>query len=277
MESVGKQLRTARLQADLSLEQVSVDTRIPLKVLQAIESDDLSQIPSAFFYKSFVRQLCNSVGISFGKLQEATAAAASFYPEPIQPGQGATIIRNSIVRPLKRPRRVRWLLPAFSLATVLVACSGFYAYWERLKIGNAFPLVASHVLTPASQDHAIAQPKAAVPAEPDGSFRVQLSAVERTWLSIKADGQQVYAGTLEVDQTKILVGRQEGQVRTGNAGGVNIVFNGKPIGLAGPHGTIRTVVFTRDNYEVLPEPSHAALLLSSPTAIAGWLKLPPAR
>ncbi len=289
MESVGKQIRTARQETGLSLEQISAHTCISVKILQAIEDDDFHQITSAFFYKSFVRQVCIQVGLPIERLQDAIASAVTIFPEPIMPGQGEALVRNIVVRPLKRRRQVRWLVPAVSLAAVLVACSGFYAYWERMRLGSAqftqkaaqAPTQGSSSLAAPTGVPAIAEPEAAVPAEPDGRFRVELSAVERTWLSLRADGKQLYSGTLEVDQTKVLEGRQEGLVRTGNAGGVNIVFNGKPIGLAGPHGSIRTVVFTKDNYQVLPDPVHTAMsfpLLHSPfKVIDGWLLFPLAR
>ena len=269
MESVGTTIRTARLEAGLSLDQVSANTCIPVKILQALEDDDFRQITSSFFYKSFVRQFCAQIGLPMEVLREPVALAASRFPDPLMPGQGETVIRSSLIRPLRKPRKVRWLYPALSLATVLVACSGFYAYWEGAR-SSSLQSIAGKVFVATKDAGSPASDSVSVPAI------AQPKAVERTWLSIKADGRQVYAGTLEIDQKKLLEGRQEGQLRTGNAGGVNLVFNGKPIGLAGPHGTVRTVVFTRDNYQVLPDPAHTALNLSA-TALVGWLRLPPLR
>lgn len=285
MNSVGAQIRVARLQAGLSLEQVAGATCIPIKTLQAIENDDLSAITSAFFYKSFVRQFAQRVGLSYESLAASVTAACSTFPEQVKPGQGEAIIRNSVVHLNRRPRILRWLYPIGSLAMVLVACSGFYAYWHGhlnrvlestvsaiTEKSAAAPARAAARSTEASNSAGVelyAPSDGDRSTEADGRFHVQLSAVERTWLSIQADGKMVYSGTLEVDQTKMIEGRDKGQVRTGNAGGVSIVFNGKPIGLAGPHGSVRTVVFTRDNYQVLPAAEHTAFnLMSSP--IAEW-------
>jgi hypothetical protein len=38
----------------------------------------------------------------------------------------------------------------------------------------------------------------------------------------------------------------------GNAGGINVLLNGKPIGPIGKSGQVRVVLFTPDNFEVLP-------------------------
>ena len=109
-----------------------------------------------------------------------------------------------------------------------------------------------------------------MPAE-DG-FQVEISGIERSWLALAADGQQVFSGFLEPEQTKVLRGREIGRIRTGNAGGVSLVFNGKPIGLAGPRGQIRTVVFTKDNYQVL-QPAAGMALTNHSVSLVQLLRL----
>jgi len=99
-----------------------------------------------------------------------------------------------------------------------------------------------------------------VSADPANSeFRVELSAIERTWLSIMEDGKETFRGVLDPDETKVLEGHEMARIRTGNAGGLSCIFNGKSIGTLGPRGTVRTVVFTKSNYEVLDAPAHIAL------------------
>jgi hypothetical protein len=88
-----------------------------------------------------------------------------------------------------------------------------------------------------------------------------LAALERSWLSIVADGKEVFSGTLATSQTKILEGRESARIRTGNAGGLTFTFNGKEIGVLGPRGQVRTVVFTKDNYKVLPSTPEVAFNL----------------
>ena len=90
-------------------------------------------------------------------------------------------------------------------------------------------------------------------------FRVELSAIERTWISIVQDGKQTFNGILDPEQTKVLEGHDTARIRTGNAGGISCVFNGKSIGPVGPRGQVRTVVFTKDNYEVLDATTPIAL------------------
>ena len=277
MQSVGTTIRTARLQAGLTLEQICAGTCIPVKILQALEEDDLRSISSAFLYRSFIRQFAGCVGIAPAVLEPAIAEIAARFPEPRVPGQDEAVALRTVVKPLRRRRKIRWLYPAVSFGLVLVACSGFYAFWQQNKLQRS-PLNA---ILPAVDSRAVSSsvtpssppPQGAVSFDGESRFRVELSAVERTWLSIRSDGKPVYSGILEIDQTKVLEGHQEGQLRTGNAGGINIVFNGKPMGVAGPHGSIRTVVFTPDNYQVLSPAMHAELY-RLPTLFGGWLLFP---
>jgi len=68
MQSVGKFIKAARLQAGLSLEEINARTRISIRTLQAIEEDDLSAMPSAFFYKSFVMQFAKALELESSTL-----------------------------------------------------------------------------------------------------------------------------------------------------------------------------------------------------------------
>ena len=73
-----------------------------------------------------------------------------------------------------------------------------------------------------------------------------------------SDGKEVFSGILDASEIKILEGRESARIRTGNAGGLKFTFNGKQIGILGPRGQVRTVVFTKNNYEVLPSAPQAA-------------------
>jgi hypothetical protein len=103
-------------------------------------------------------------------------------------------------------------------------------------------------------------PVAVLPStEVDRGIHIRLSAIETTWLSIVADGKQTYTGILKASQTKNLVGRETARIKTGNAGGVTIVFNGKELGPMGRHGETRTVLFTTTGYEVVRSAAEALI------------------
>jgi len=80
---------------------------------------------------------------------------------------------------------------------------------------------------------------------------LDLQATEKTWVSISAGGKTVFAGILGASERKDLDGLENAKLVTGNAAGLDVRWNGKPIGPLGPRGQVRTVIFTPEKYEVV--------------------------
>jgi cytoskeleton protein RodZ len=276
MPSIGQTLREARTKAGLELEFISSKTRIPVQKLRAIEEDDLGQITSAFFYKSFVRQFCEQIGMPYSRLADAVQQASIFYPEPLRPEQLGTVVQRSIVTPRERTFNPKTLAAVASFAVVLTGCSLLYPILQgkmsdipevlehaRQTIEAYLPGHSTTQTSPKAQPGTSVVARGSHPVSNDSGIRVELSAIEPSWLSMVADGHQTFNGILEPEQSKVLQCRDSGRVRTGNAGGVRFAFNGKPVGVVGPRGKVRIIVFTKDNYEVL-EPSPVASLSNVP-------------
>jgi cytoskeleton protein RodZ len=283
MESIGFKLRRARLSQDLTLGDINASTRIPVRILQAIESDQPERISGAAFYKSFVRQFAEEVKLDYQEIAaEVQAIVAAMTPEP----HGAVVTTHYAPRSLAirsfRSGRLHSGLTFASFVAVLAGCSYLYSAWQ--KSGATWNDVASNVesaitsavgkssASPDNEQTSSSPPDSrqsgrqsqnptVVPngAGKQGDFLIQLSALERTWLSIVADGKQAFAGFLERAQTKTLQGRDIARIRTGNAGAVSVVFNGKDLGPLGPRGQARVAVFTKHGYEVLKPPDHVAV------------------
>ncbi|MFN7697959.1 MAG: helix-turn-helix domain-containing protein [Deltaproteobacteria bacterium] len=63
MESIGQFLRTERELRQLSLEELSQATRIPLRSLQLLEDDRLDGLPGEVFVRGFVKSYARAVGL----------------------------------------------------------------------------------------------------------------------------------------------------------------------------------------------------------------------
>ncbi len=99
------------------------------------------------------------------------------------------------------------------------------------------------------------------PPNPNATVHVELTAVEAVWLLVKADGKYVFSGTIEPNQSRTVEANSTVLLRLGNAGGVNITLNGKPIGAVGPKGQVRTIQLTSGGFEIVaaPKPPSAPL------------------
>lgn len=81
-----------------------------------------------------------------------------------------------------------------------------------------------------------------VPAE----FALQLRADEDSWAQITADGKQLWSGVVSKDSVKNFRASKELVVRLGNAPGVQLSYNGKPLPRFSQDAKTRTLKFTTE-------------------------------
>lgn len=75
------------------------------------------------------------------------------------------------------------------------------------------------------------------------SFTVFIKAKENSWVSIVADGKTRWEGVLDANMERSIKAGKELVLRTGNAGGLEISYNGKPLGALGKEKQVRTFTF----------------------------------
>jgi cytoskeleton protein RodZ len=105
--------------------------------------------------------------------------------------------------------------------------------------------VRSEAVTPEEED--APEPSASRSAS---AVRVELTASEPVWVLAQTDGKYSFSGTLDANETRSVEASQKVVVRLGNAGGVSITLNGKPIGAVGPKGQVRTIQLTSGGWTV---------------------------
>jgi cytoskeleton protein RodZ len=118
------------------------------------------------------------------------------------------------------------------------------------------PAATPPTATPTSPASA-AIPAPQTPAAP-GPVHVEVLADEPVWILARADGKFVYTGTLDAGSSRVIDGNSNVELRLGNAGGVTVSLNGKPIGPAGPKGQVRTLQFTSGGFQIVPVKPPAA-------------------
>ena len=74
--SLGEQLRRAREARGVTLREISEQTRITMRHLEAIESDDYKNLPGGIFNKSFIKSFARQVGFDEMRALELYARTA---------------------------------------------------------------------------------------------------------------------------------------------------------------------------------------------------------
>ncbi len=279
MKAVGEKLRRERVERGIDLAGLAERTRISRRYLEAIESGTSADLPSGFFYRSFVRQYAQALDLDLPEI-DAELERVRLAEEPVLTGA-----LEQAKFPVKSPDPIvtegnrqylrsgrMWAYVAL-LAAVLVGCSAFYAWWRRweanpaAKPGESVQTAQNIAPTAAVQTPAPQLPKPSEPAptaqtpdalpaskapaiSPDDRIVVTLSATQPSWVSVYSDGKSIFSGMLQPNQTVTLGGRERTQVKLGNAGGVDISWNGKTIGPIGRKNQVRTVQLTPESYHV---------------------------
>jgi len=93
---------------------------------------------------------------------------------------------------------------------------------------------------PAPAPAPVATPSQAPPRD----FVVQVRATEDAWVQIVADGKLVSEGVLVPPAEKRVPAAKEVVIKTGNAAGVEVSFNGRPLPTLGEENQMATVTLT---------------------------------
>lgn len=256
MGAIGDMLRRERLKAGWELGQIAQQTKIPTRLLQAIECEEFEKLPGRVFAISFVRQYAHALGLDEEQVIADLRAQQEPPPPPAVPQPA---------EPAKAPRRPGSLTIGAVAGAILLLVVG-YAVWlgfraPQMPVG-AQEAAAAAVPARGSADRSAPSERpgtqSAPPAIPAGTVRVTVTTATATWLSAKLNGQTGFSGTLQPNETKELDGAESVKLVVGNAGMVEISVNGKAIGPIGPRGHVGEVLITApDRVQILPH--HPAL------------------
>jgi cytoskeletal protein RodZ len=263
MTSTGSIIREQRERHGRSMAEIAAELCVTQHYLRAIEEDDVAGIPGLFFYKSFAKQYAASLGIDERLIRPALEAIR----EPDSPLPRPEIrVPDTLVQASNRRYipdiSMGWSVIA--LVVVLFGCSGFYTWWKRIPERTTSPTSKAVVTTPLTTDARSPQPApimeiSALASQtsvhtPDdvGGVVLKLSATERTWLSVSSGGKEIFAGTLQAAESKTLTGLERATMKVGNAGGIEVRWNGRMISPLGTRGQVLTIRLTPQDFEIVP-------------------------
>lgn len=155
----GENLRREREMRGISLEEISASTKISVRFLEALESNDFSILPGGIFTRGFIRSYARYLGLDGDHV-------IAEYQLLVQPRSEMEITRAALgrigtSRPSKRS-------PAAPLLVALVLLVGGYAlfrYAHRSPEPAGFPASAPVATTTAAPATASGAPGASSPAE----------------------------------------------------------------------------------------------------------------
>jgi cytoskeleton protein RodZ len=278
--SVGRVLQQARLDAKLTIDEISTSTRVRAPIVHAIEEDDFSRCGGDVYARGHVRTLARAVGLDPDEVIAQYKEEAGGPPEP---ASAATLFEAERIKP--EPRRPNWTA---AMVAAIVAVVGFVGFTlvggggdggtdkpeadQNKHVAQQSPS-DDHTVTTPPEDTATssatdeegggqsADPKpsdsvgepsdSAVAEAPADKVTVHMTAEDsNSWVSVKDhNGKLVHDGVLKKGQSETFTDDKRLDLVLGNAGGMQLYVNGKEIKDLGKAGQVQHVSYTRGDPE----------------------------
>jgi cytoskeleton protein RodZ len=287
--SFGQKLRSERERRGVTLDDISLSTKIGTRLLRALEDEHFDQLPGGIFNKGFVRAYARHLGMDEDQVISDYLAASGETPpgKNIEPAV-AEALEARAEGQSNGVAQIPWGVLAVALVLVAFgfASWGFYSREKQREDreavssgGGQTPI--STAPAPASSPPASSQgadatglppgnssqesdnalqaaPPAVAPgsatAQPaaaaPGEFVVLIKARDDSWMSITADGKEIMQDTLVANSEKSVHAQKTIAIRAGNVGAVDFFFNGKKLPTQGGEGEVKTLTFNSEG----PEP-----------------------
>jgi transcriptional regulator with XRE-family HTH domain len=276
--SVGLELKTARLAKKITLETISQKTKIPVKYLESLEQDQFDVFPSQVYAKSFIRAYAKVIGMDpsvmtrqfnaevkpkevriepvnaeaemergspwspivalapvssrnethddpeLERLQEEDAA--SFRREP-------SALRNRRVRTVRRNKWLRRLGTVMVFVFGLTLLAGVFYYTQKgvatIQWSQLMPKPAVEPAASGVMDLNV----------PDKYQHLVLKGLDKSWVQVVTDdGKSTFEDDMDEGEVKIYQAEKNFKIKIGNAGGIDIQYNGKALGVLGVTGQV---------------------------------------
>lgn len=247
MTNFGASFRQARVSKGISLDQVAAETRISTRFLSAIENEEFQLLPGGIFNRGFVRAFAENVGLDPDQaVADYERMAEVRQPEPAAPPQ-----------PVPAAKRQRRLYPIAVGVLALVIVVFYVVTRESGHIAQtastpaappvAAPTPAAPAPAPAAPAPSVAPPDNApqtAPAAPN-ALSLEIEAQDQCWIRVVADGESANPGEiLQSGMTRKYTAENKVVISVGNAGGLMLKLNDKPLKALGKSGQVREIVIT---------------------------------
>lgn len=279
---VGEILRREREKQGLSIADVAGETSIRDVYLEAIEKGDYDALPGDVYAKGFIRNYSKFLQIDGNALleqydsernivkvvqpadmpreDEASEPKKSFFGRNKGAEKPAARAETSSSTGYSRPQAKTSLFAAgdeyrhslereeksgskkfmILLGVMLVFLGGVYvAFMDEGTDPAAKPKPAVKQEQPVKQEPA-------APVKVYEGAEVSAKMLENCWISVKVDGQNAFEGTVEKGKEMSWKGKESVEIRAGNAGGIQVTFNGKDMGTLGEIGQIADRTFVKE-------------------------------
>ena len=250
--SLGSVIRQARIDAGLSIDDLSERTSIRAGLLKEIESDDFTKCGGETYARGHLRNIAPLLKMDAGVLLELYENEQSMQPRRIQ----EMLAENNVMTNPVDKKTISWkTLAGISLATLalLGAVQIIISNSKTTELSNP-EAVATESATAEPTNTSEAQPTPTATSTPttvrdtyssgDGVSVKVAASRGNSWLFVSdANGTTLYSGQIRSGQNLNFSSSTRVSLKVGNAGAVDVSVNGKGAQQIGDDGEVITVSY----------------------------------
>jgi cytoskeleton protein RodZ len=246
--SFGEELRLAREAQGITLRHISDQTRISIRYLEAIESNDYKRLPGGIFNRSFIKAYAKQIGFDEKEAIEGYLRTAREQGEDevsTTPYKSHVYTDGGTRSPL-----VTLLLTILILAILSLGVYAVLHWYQRRDAVRNTPQPPAQPSTQAVNPATAPPTNAPTPATPTDQFHIEMTARgESVWVSAQVDDSKKARGILlEPDKTEKLdpAERLKIQYAPVKAKALEVTINGRKAQVPTDKAEM---VITREDYE----------------------------
>ena len=234
--SFGSYLQTIRLEKKISLEKISAQTRIGLENLLLIEQEDHERLPAAVFVKGFLRSYATAIGADGDEVVRRYESRLDVLDK----------IAESEAAKGRQTRGIWWkLLIALAALFCIIVLSIYAIAFFRDHTRSELPIEKKTVVTTNSTvdktNQKVNEADTLSSEVVSQKFTLQVTALEDTWLKVIIDEKESTEYSLTSGERIELEATSGYNLLIGNAGGLKIKLNDKPVPISGKSGQVVTL------------------------------------
>jgi cytoskeletal protein RodZ len=260
MESLGEYLKREREYRSISLEEISLKTKIRKNILRGLEEDRLGSLSSPVFVKGYLKAYAGYVGLDPNEVVLRYEASLKPQEEPrvkkpaeetprqwslkyvVLPVSILLLLGILLYMTLQKPMRIETTVEPQEVrepatASLPQAESKDTPPSEEVETISQIPSPGKEAFLPVPPVHPSRQ-SAISPPEPPRGIELEITALEDTWIQIQIDlapSREIFLRPGEVFSRR---GQKNIEMKIGNAGGLRILHNGKDVGRLGESGKV---------------------------------------
>lgn len=237
--SFGHYLQSIRLEKKIGLEQISEQTRIGLGNLLLIEQEDHERLPAAVYVKGFLRAYAATIGADGDEAIRRYEAQL----DVVRPKSDSKSASKGI------DPKMRWKILVSLLLLICIIGFSVFAVLLFRHVSNADkpaePGVAAEKEPAAETRSRSGRQDTETDSEPTRTvpekLMLQVTALEDTWLKVIIDEMGSAEHNLRSGDQIELEAATGFNLLIGNAGGVRLTLNDKPVIIHGKSGEVVTI------------------------------------